>query len=148
MEKSPSITPKSCMALFIGCSDYKGKIKPLIGPKEDVKAVMTLFEDHMDYFERSRKLNQTTGQINELFKNDFLSAAKNAKRYESTALFFIYYSGHGVMNGSQTEGISIDGSRIPLDQYVKELSSYENTFTLALFDCCRDILNKPEDKDQ
>ena len=56
-------------------------------------------------------------------------------------LFFIYYSGHGVLNGAQTVGLAVDDSRINLDDYITQLSNCPNTFVIALLDCCRDIVS-------
>ena len=41
------------------------------------------------------------------------------------------------MNGSDTVGLAFDDTRIQLDNYVRQLSSRANTFTIAFFDCCR-----------
>ena len=41
------------------------------------------------------------------------------------------------MSGVDTIGIAVDESRIHLDNYVRQLSSRPNTFTIAFFDCCR-----------
>ena len=72
-----------------------------------------------------------------MFNEEFLPIANEASNLNIYELFFIYYSGHGVMNGTDTLGIAIDDSRINLDQYVAQLSARANTFVLAFFDCCR-----------
>ena len=41
------------------------------------------------------------------------------------------------MSGAETVGLAVDNSRIYLDRYVKKLSKRANTFTIAVFDCCR-----------
>ena len=57
-------------------------------------------------------IDKTAEQIDKVFYNEFLTCANNAKVYGRLALFFIYYSGHGVLKGADTEGLAFDGSRI------------------------------------
>ena len=76
-------------------------------------------------------------QIDKVFKEEFLSVAKNAKVFKQYVLFFIYYSGHGLISGGDTYGIAVDESLINLDSYVTQLSANTNTFTIAFYDCCR-----------
>lgn len=83
------------------------------------------------------KLDKGAQDVDKVFNSEFLSAAKQASDFASHALFFIYYSGHGVNRDGETLGIAVDGSIIHLEQYVAQLSARANTFTVALFDCCR-----------
>ena len=57
-------------------------------------------------------INKTADQIDAKFNEEFLKSAKLASEFKSYALYFIYYSGHGVMNGNKTVGIAFDDSRI------------------------------------
>jgi hypothetical protein len=52
-------------------------------------------------------------------------------------LIFFYYAGHGVMWENETYGVDYYEKRIPIDGWIKILSNYPNTFTIALLDCCR-----------
>ena len=82
-------------------------------------------------------INKTADEIDAKFNEEFLAPGKLAVDFKSYALFFIYYSGHGVMNGNKTVGIAFDDSRIELDLYIQQLSKRANTFTIAFLDCCR-----------
>lgn len=56
--------------------------------------------------------------MDKVFNEEFLSIAKNCADLHANALFFIYYSGHGVMHGGETVGQAVDGSPIFLERYV------------------------------
>jgi hypothetical protein len=54
----------------------------------------------------------------------------------SNILFFIYYSGHGLME-NHTYGVNQMDDRIPIEEWVRKISKFPRVFTIALFDCCR-----------
>ena len=115
MEKAAPICPTITKALFIGSSAYQDATKVLPQTKLDIKAMHRFFQDHMEDFQSSYMLDKSKEQIEKIFKREFISCAEQAKDYKAHALFFIYYSGHGVLNGGETFGIAVDDSRICLD---------------------------------
>ena len=63
---------------------------------------------------------------------------RNAKDGSKHGLFFIYFSGHGCINGFHTAGVDINGDIINIDyDFVDEISCNPNTTLVAFFDCCR-----------
>jgi hypothetical protein len=68
-----------------------------------------------------------------------LKYMKANKSSDTRILFIIYYAGHGEMyDGSTTTQIVFNGEiRYPLEFNLSAISSMKNTYTVAIFDCCR-----------
>jgi hypothetical protein len=52
-------------------------------------------------------------------------------------LFFYYYSGHGYIENKLTCGVNKNNEKIPIEEWVRKISKYERTYTIAIFDCER-----------
>jgi hypothetical protein len=60
------------------------------------------------------------------------------KKYRKRkVLIFFYYSGHGEMINNETYGVNEIKDIIPIDNWIRLLAKYPNTFTIGLLDCCR-----------
>ena len=62
---------------------------------------------------------------------------KDERQNGGRTLVFIYYGGHGAMD-NRTYSIMGDGTTVELEKIIRGLSVQEDSYWLALFDCCRD----------
>jgi hypothetical protein len=74
-------------------------------------------------------------------KNKFKIIMNTVAEYRNNrkrrVLIFFYYSGHGEMINNETCGINEIKDIIPIDNWIRKLAMYPNTFTIGLLDCCR-----------
>jgi hypothetical protein len=83
------------------------------------------------------------------FKNvtDELRKGHTDKTGKIKVLLFVYYSGHGVMDTTTKIVLNEENSDdryYALESKLSCVSQYRNTFTVALFDCCREQLPPEE----
>jgi len=80
-----------------------------------------------DIEEEMNKIKQTASQL-----------SKSAQH----GLFFIYYSGHGVTEGSTTHIYSPDDEFYPIEDNLRNFSKSPNSMFIGILDCCRTINKK------
>ena len=69
-------------------------------------------------------------------KTEIVAACKKGEK----VVFFCYYAGHGAID-SETYCITGDGKPVELEKILRSFSCFgENSYYLALFDCCRSRL--------
>ena len=54
------------------------------------------------------------------------------------AAFFIYYSGHGQLVNGVTKGFTTTGEPIDLEDLIRRIANYANTYVVGFLDCCRE----------
>ena len=81
------------------------------------------------------------------------SKAKAAHESKGTVrlLVYVYYAGHGIMYGGSTKTQIVFNEERESDRYKNHQNTlqnisdkYENIFIIAVFDCCRNRLDKPK----
>ena len=65
--------------------------------------------------------------------------AKTVGKVKEKSLFFIYYSGHGALISGKTVGYTLTEDELHIEDAVRRLASYKNTYVIALLDCCREV---------
>jgi len=77
----------------------------------------------------------------------FMSHAQENHMEGKKTLFFIYYSGHGMMD-TQTMAVlnKKDKYTFPLERKIRTLGMVEDTMIISLFDCCREKMPKTASK--
>ena len=80
---------------------------------------------------------------------DTLRLARKNRGASKNTLVFVYYSGHGAMQG-QTLAICQDGTCFNLEEQLRKIGKAEGTYVIAFLDCCRKQIiteNKAEEKE-
>jgi len=75
-----------------------------------------------------------------------INVAKCLSLLDSRALFFIYYSGHGTLQGGDTFGHTVYGEPFNLDKMARRLATNANSYVISMFDCCREVVPDIESK--
>jgi len=90
--------------------------------------------------------NITKEKVVEAFGRLFATARNLTKGELKSALFFIYYSGHGAIEYVHTMGVDVTGEFFKLEETVRQLAHNANTYVISLFDCCREFIPKSYEK--
>ena len=53
-------------------------------------------------------------------------------------LVFVYYSGHGACDNETYLILNEDGKMFAMEKMLRILSEMDNTYVIALYDCCRE----------
>ena len=68
-----------------------------------------------------------------------MKKVNNDRAYGLKTLTVIYYSGHAMMKNGQSTIVCTDGpDMIAFEALVRQLSAIENSFVIAILDCCRE----------
>lgn len=70
-----------------------------------------------------------------------LAKAHKDKSGKKKVLLFVYYSGHGVMDNTTKIVMNeeeLNFRYFPLEAKLSNISKYQNSFIVTIFDCCRE----------
>ena len=81
--------------------------------------------------------DKTAAEVVEALKSLQTFAKKTCGTAKSA--FFVYYSGHGQIVNGVTKGFAITGEPIDLEDLIRCIANYSNTYVVGLLDCCREI---------
>jgi len=131
-------------ALVITSSDYRptSTFRKLPSAAEDGRAMKEFLEKEC-LFEENDIVYLPDKKQASFIEREFRSMEASAamlSRLKQQGLYFIYYSGHGTSQDGHTYGHTVTGERFDLDQMVKALAMKANTFVIAFFDCCREVV--------
>jgi hypothetical protein len=135
--RPPTFEPTKKKAVIITCSDYTDATK-LRGCKHDGIAIRDYLEKEC-LFDDIIFLAESNLQRIEQDYAKLLHLAENASDLNARMLIFFYYSGHGILQGGFTYGVTVTGDKIRLDEMVKDLARCPDVYVIALFDCCREV---------
>jgi len=133
-------SPSTRKGLVISSSKYENRKAwpPLNTPLEDGNEMLRFLQNDCKFDTVQYISDEKKARIDGEFQS-MLSFAQNLSPSES-ALFFIYYSGHGTLQDADTWGHTVKGEPFNLDEMVKTLATCPNTYVIGFFDCCRQIL--------
>ncbi len=103
---------------------------------ENSREMEGLLKDDFGFFDVQVLHNAAKSSVQNVFKK-FIDSAKNLGEVKSKGLYFIYYHGHGSEINESVCGYTTEGERIELEEFLKEMASYESTYVVAMLDCCR-----------
>ena len=133
--------PSIWKALLIGNSIYDN---PKIGAnllqvKNDIEAVYKICIELLNLKESDIKVlnDKTTEEIEAEYEEFIELPARKADREKKFGQYFIYYSGHGRIEGAYNMGIDKNDNDINLDKMVIDIACRKNQTVIAFFDCCR-----------
>jgi hypothetical protein len=136
-------------ALIINFSNYDGKtdfpdvgiLKPLPSTENDGKEMSGFLASKCGFKVMKADDSLEVEEVEKRFEK-LMGLAKSARDLLSKAIFFVYYSGHGIYVNGETHGLSIDGKRINLDRRIRELARQANIYVVSFFDCCRIVVSE------
>ena len=80
------------------------------------------------YFELKIAIDQAAADIYLSYKNEGLNT-----------LFFVYYSGHGMMS-STTLCVLNDRRLYPIEKMVRSMAKQGGAYIMTVLDCCRELI--------
>eukprot|EP01125_Pyxidicula_operculata_P010425 TRINITY_DN3429_c0_g1_i1.p1 TRINITY_DN3429_c0_g1~~TRINITY_DN3429_c0_g1_i1.p1 ORF type:complete len:732 (+),score=112.67 TRINITY_DN3429_c0_g1_i1:98-2293(+) len=130
---STNFVPYARFSLIIGCSNYsqESQFKPLNDIKSDFEVARRFCLKH--HFTTDVILNKPSSKVKHGLTR-MTNLARASIAFDTPALFFIYYSGHGNSVNGKTFGYTIDGEAIELQKYLERLSSFSNVYVVAFLD--------------
>jgi len=132
-------------ALIITCCKYRAPstLPELPSADEDGRAMKKFVENECLFLENDIIYlpDKPSAQTIERNFKSLEESAATLSRHHTQGLYFIYYSGHGTLEDGHTWGHTVTGEKFDLDQMAKSLSAKANTFVIAFFDCCRQVVH-------
>eukprot|EP01125_Pyxidicula_operculata_P008948 TRINITY_DN2956_c0_g1_i1.p1 TRINITY_DN2956_c0_g1~~TRINITY_DN2956_c0_g1_i1.p1 ORF type:complete len:475 (+),score=124.50 TRINITY_DN2956_c0_g1_i1:7-1431(+) len=126
-------------AIVITTSSYtqQSGFAQLTSPKNDGREIKKFLSGCG--FDVNLIQDRATNRIEKAF-NEIKDDAKKLEKFGKKALYYLYYSGHGTLLDGTTRGHDIDGAVVDIEKWARDLSAYPNTYVIAFFDCCRQLV--------
>jgi len=136
--------PRVRRALIISVSNYElTGMSNLVGAEKDGESVKNFLKKN-SIFKSDEIIHLHNPWIEDIEEemNKIKQTASQLSKSAQHGLFFIYYSGHGVTEGSTTHIYSPDDEFYPIEDNLRNFSKSPNSMFIGILDCCRTINKK------